>query len=189
MCCCYFPVTDHFNLQWGYVVSFRAVVLLIQTIALALFSPKTLPALPVPPASSAAPASSSSLWPWAAPSPVSLYLSWTGEPSSGTSTPDMAHQCWRGRIASPGLLAVLVVMQPRLLLATFAMKGALLALGQLVGHQDPKVHLWRPAFQLVSPTGVPVPGLLPSRMQDFAFPLLYFMRLLFVQYFSLSRSV
>lgn len=65
---------------------------------------------------------------------------------------------------------MLFMMQPYILLATFAaMVDCWLVFNSIV-HQDPKVFLYWAVFQKVSPQCVLVHGIISPRGQDFTFP-------------------
>ena len=89
----------------------------------------------------------------AGPSPAVPCLSWTGEPRTGHSTPDVAspgqsrgedHLPWPAGHAPPN-----APQDPTGLLGH---QGTLLAHGQLAVHQNSQVLLHRAAFQQVSPS-------------------------------------
>lgn len=68
------------------------------------------------------------------------------------------------------LLAVLLLMQPQMLLALFCCKCVVLADVQFCACRDFQVVFCKAAFKLVGLQPVMLPGFFPSLVQDFALP-------------------
>lgn len=116
------------------------------------------------------PVPQSSLWTHAGLTPVSPFLSCVGEPRAGHSTPDVVSAVLSRGGGSPlsHLLAVLFLMQPRRLLATFVIRVHCWLVNSCLSIRTPKS--FRAVLQPVSPQHVLVPGVIPPLVQDLAFP-------------------
>ena len=103
------------------------------------------------------------------PPPVYPYLSYSGEPRTGPSTPDVSPQCWaEGKYHLPQPAGNAPPNAAQEAVSLCCCKGAWLACGQLVHHDHQVLH--KAAFKPVKPQCVLVHGIFPSVGQDFALP-------------------
>lgn len=80
------------------------------------------------------------------------------------------HQCWRGEGSPLSVCWQHPSQHSHEAVGLFSCVGAFLARGQLIAHEDPKVHFCKAVFQPIGIYCVGVIEITPSKRQDFALP-------------------